>query len=1233
MDEKVKFLSCLTVLFLVLATFSAAAVISERGDEYGKEVGSIPENDPISSHIGMSGIRSDEEPEIQLEGEDNELRSSGFVLKSDTAWKNATGDNPIINMYGSMGNAIGYGDITADDTTEIITGSNDFNTDFTDPIDQRSLRVWVYDEGTEELELQAERIPDDLASISSISTGPTGSGYIVTGGQDESEPPRSDLRLWSYEGGSLNLLDEEQWIDDGYNNTINSVALRDINSDGNLEIVTGGLSRFDDDDDKSKAQITIWTIEEDSSLSLRVKEEWVSEDQTGVGTVRIADLGSDGTYQIISGGWTAEDDAEVRVWQWEGEEMILLDSIVWTEGQGGVLDIDTADMVGDGKPEIVTSGANEQLDGTAAEVAVLSYDDGALQILDRGRYFVNPQDMHGDTVGVSVDVVDGNLDGELDIIVSGLTEGPHPGGTTFWGIMMACSFSEGQLTQDTEHYWLEDDQTMAVDQITTDLIEGPHPEIVQIGSKALTENSDQEYHARVWKWNYMEEEETHTLTIEVGEGGTTDPSPGSHTYNEGEEVTVEAIPDEGWMFGEWTGDFPPGEGEEEEITITMDEDKSLAAYFERESYFEVDILDHDDSVLEGEQVVVDYTVENTGEEEDTQTIEFTVDGTLEDSEELTLGSGDTHDDTFTWQTQEGDAGDYVISVASEDDVEEVTVTVLEEGIFNVDIIEYDQEVMEGQEVMVDYRITNTGETEDTQTIEFTVNGDVEDTQEVTLAPEEIYEDEFTWQTEIGDAGEHDIAVVGEDDDDEVTVTVTELEDVYFEIEIVEPTEGSEYAQGDEVILEYTVTNIGETEDTQTIEFTVDGVFEDSEEVTLGSDQMHEGEFLWNAEDIGDYILAVASEDDEDDVTVNVVEDTVEYELTIYAENGGTTDPQPGVYVHEEDTEVTVEAVHDEGWEFSHWEGDHPEGDQEEAEIEVMMDSDKTLTAHFEEEEPVITYELTIDSTEGGEVIEPGEDTYEHDEGETVELEAIHHEGYVFSGWTGEIENVEDTGSNETTIEMLDDYAITAEFEEEVVEHYELTVNIEGQGDVYIDPDQEEYEEGTEVLLESIAFEGWQFVEWTGDHESTDEEITVTMDGDKEITAHFAEQASFEVSMISPEDGDEFEKGEEVVVRYEVENTGGVEGTQDVEFVINGELIETEEDVRLGPGESDEGYFIWEAEDEGEIELVVRSVDDEEAVAISVEDTIPYWLIIPILLIAVGLIAALLLLKNKKEKEE
>ena len=71
------------------------------------------------------------------------------------------------------------------------------------------------------------------------------------------------------------------------------------------------------------------------------------------------------------------------------------------------------------------------------------------------------------------------------------------------------------------------------------------------------------------------------LTINIKGEGNTNPAEGTHIYEEGEVVTVEAIAAEGWIFDKWAGDVPEGE-EGKEITVTMDNDKEITVHFEEE---------------------------------------------------------------------------------------------------------------------------------------------------------------------------------------------------------------------------------------------------------------------------------------------------------------------------------------------------------------------------------------------------------------------------------------------------------------------------------------------------------------------------------------------------------------------------------------------------------------------------------------------------------------------------
>ena len=76
----------------------------------------------------------------------------------------------------------------------------------------------------------------------------------------------------------------------------------------------------------------------------------------------------------------------------------------------------------------------------------------------------------------------------------------------------------------------------------------------------------------------------------------------------------------------------------------------------------------------------------------------------------------------------------------------------------------------------------------------------------------------------------------------------------------------------------------------------------------------------------------------------------------------------------------------------------------------------------------ITYNLTISSTDGGNVTEPGEGTFTYNASEVVDLKAVADTGYEFVNWSGDVGWIADVNANETTITMNDNYTIMANFE-------------------------------------------------------------------------------------------------------------------------------------------------------------------------------------------------------------
>ena len=77
--------------------------------------------------------------------------------------------------------------------------------------------------------------------------------------------------------------------------------------------------------------------------------------------------------------------------------------------------------------------------------------------------------------------------------------------------------------------------------------------------------------------------------------------------------------------------------------------------------------------------------------------------------------------------------------------------------------------------------------------------------------------------------------------------------------------------------------------------------------------------------------------------------------------------------------------------------------------------------------PTTQYDLTITSTDGGDVTTPTEGTHTYDAGTVVNLTATADADYHFVKWTGNVGTIADDEDATTTITINGDYAITANF--------------------------------------------------------------------------------------------------------------------------------------------------------------------------------------------------------------
>ena len=143
-----------------------------------------------------------------------------------------------------------------------------------------------------------------------------------------------------------------------------------------------------------------------------------------------------------------------------------------------------------------------------------------------------------------------------------------------------------------------------------------------------------------------------------------------------------------------------------------------------------------------------------------------------------------------------------------------------------------------------------------------------------------------------------------------------------------------------------------------------------------------------------------------------------------------------------------------------------------------------------------TYNLTMvtDPSDGGTTV-PDVGAHAYPEGTSVDITATANLGYEFDGWT---DNVDDPDSASTTVIMNEDETVTASFNPWSTPS---RINVVGEGTVP-GPVKATYHYTDQVLLTATPDNGYVFAGWSGDLADGVNPQSVTMNGDKTVTATF-----------------------------------------------------------------------------------------------------------------------------------
>ena len=218
----------------------------------------------------------------------------------------------------------------------------------------------------------------------------------------------------------------------------------------------------------------------------------------------------------------------------------------------------------------------------------------------------------------------------------------------------------------------------------------------------------------------------------------------------------------------------------------------------------------------------------------------------------------------------------------------------------------------------------------------------------------------------------------------------------------------------------------------------------------------------------------------------------DYMLVIQAPQGsGSMNLEAGSYLLSQGNSSRIEAIPSLGWSFDYWIINNSTRDYTNP-ITIQLDGDRSLRARFSQVKNVLTVACV-----GSGSTTPSVGAYAHEINSTIQVTVTPMTGWQLVGWALDGGTV--NGGDTYSLVMDSDHMLVAVLSPI---QCKLDVEILGQGTINKIPDLSTYPYGSDVLISTTPSQGWVFKLWSGDASGSNDTISVTMTGDKSVTAEF-----------------------------------------------------------------------------------------------------------------------------------